>query len=219
MPRRLAAVLLVAAIVGAVTLSVMQFFDAFRSTVPVTLTADRAGLVMNPDAKVRLRGVTHRRVAKISSDGDHVVLHPRRRLRRTVARARRRDRTDPLQHHLRRQVGGSQCPAELAVGPELRAPARDAADRVQVELNTVFGRLVDVLAKLQPEKLNATLGAVDTALHGRGEQIGQGLADLSTTVGALNPALDSLNADLRDTATVTNVYADSFATSPGPWTT
>ena len=38
--RRLAAVLLVAAIVGAVTLSVMQFFDAFRSTVPVTLTAD-----------------------------------------------------------------------------------------------------------------------------------------------------------------------------------
>ncbi|GAA1883882.1 MCE family protein [Williamsia serinedens] len=208
--RRLAAVLLVAAIVGAVTLSVMQFFDAFRSTVPVTLTADRAGLVMNPDAKVRLRGVTIGRVAKISPDGDHVVLHldvDSDELSRVPADVTAQIRSNTI-------FGAKSVDLSVpqnSSGPNLRAGASIAADRVQVELNTVFGRLVDVLAKLQPEKLNATLGAVDTALHGRGEQIGQGLADLSTTVGALNPALDSLNADFRDTATVTNVYADSFA--------
>ncbi|WP_299576482.1 MCE family protein [uncultured Williamsia sp.] len=208
--RRLAAVLLVAAIVGAVTLSVMQFFDAFRSTVPVTLTADRAGLVMNPDAKVRLRGVTIGRVAKISPDGDRVTLHldvNSDELSRVPADVTAQIRSNTI-------FGAKSVDLSVppnSSGPNLRAGDTIAADRVQVELNTVFGRLVDVLAQLQPEKLNATLGAVDTALHGRGEQIGQGLDDLSQTVGKLNPALDALNADFRDTATVTEVYADSFA--------
>ncbi|GAA2063605.1 MCE family protein [Williamsia deligens] len=207
--RRLAAVVLVAAIVAAVTLSVMQFFDAFRSTVPVTLTADRAGLVMNPNAKVRLRGVTIGKVATISSDGDHVVLHldvDSDQLSRVPADVTAQIRSNTI---FGAKSVDFSVPANSS-GPNLRSGSTISADRVQVELNSVFGRLVGVLAALQPEKLNATLGAVDTALHGRGQQIGQGLADLSTTVGALNPALDSLNADFRDTATVADVYADTF---------
>ncbi len=85
------------------------------------------------------------------------------------------------------------------------------ADRVVVELNTVFQQLVSVLADLQPEKLNATLGAVDTALSGQGEDIGVALEQLTTLLGKTNPHLPALNRLFREGgATVTNVYADSM---------
>ena len=41
------------------------FGGTFSSYVPVTLTSDRAGLVMEPGAKVKLRGVQVGRVAAI----------------------------------------------------------------------------------------------------------------------------------------------------------
>lgn len=93
---------------------------------------------------------------------------------------------------------------KLAAGDEI------SADRVVVELNTVFQQLVSVLAELQPEKLNATLGAVDTALSGQGEEVGVALEQLTTLLGKTNPHLPALNRLFREGATVTNVYADSM---------
>ena len=49
------------------------------------------------------------------------------------------------------------------------------AKHVTVEINTVFEQLTSVLSKIEPEKLNETLGAIATALNGRGEKIGQAL--------------------------------------------
>ena len=42
-----------------------------------------------------------------------------------------------------------------------------------VEINTVFQQLVQVLDKIDPAKLNQTLGAIATAFNGRGEKFGQ----------------------------------------------
>src|SRR3981189_716310 len=42
------------------------FAGSFNAYVPVTLTSDRAGLVMEPGAKVKLRGVEVGRVATIT---------------------------------------------------------------------------------------------------------------------------------------------------------
>ena len=42
-----------------------MFSGQFRSFVPVTLTADRSGLVMESGAKVKMRGVVVGRVGKI----------------------------------------------------------------------------------------------------------------------------------------------------------
>jgi ABC-type transporter Mla subunit MlaD len=39
---------------------------------------------------------------------------------------------------------------------------------VTVEINTVFEQLTQVLSRIQPEKLNETLGAIATAFNGRG---------------------------------------------------
>ena len=52
------------AIAAIVALAVALFRGSFTETVPVTVISDRAGLVMNPDAKVKMRGV---QVGKVSS--------------------------------------------------------------------------------------------------------------------------------------------------------
>ena len=42
-----------------------------------------------------------------------------------------------------------------------------------VEINTVFEQLVSVLSKIEPAKLNETLGALASGLNGRGKRFGQ----------------------------------------------
>src|SRR3954451_1696571 len=55
-------------------LSYALFAGTLRSSVPVTLTSDRAGLVMETNAKVKLRGVQVGRVAQITGGSEPVVL-------------------------------------------------------------------------------------------------------------------------------------------------
>src|SRR5882757_6415468 len=65
---------LVVVVVALIGLSMAMFAGKLQGSVPVTLTADRAGLVMNPGAKVKMRGVQVGRVAGISRQGDIVSL-------------------------------------------------------------------------------------------------------------------------------------------------
>jgi len=83
-----------------------------------------------------------------------------------------------------------------------------ASDSVTVEFNSVFEHLSDVLAKIEPEKLNATLGAISTALNGRGESLGEVLELGDTYLKKMNPVLPQLQEDLVGAADVTNLYAD-----------
>ena len=50
------------------------FAGSFRSSVPVTLTSDRSGLVMETNAKVKMRGVQVGRVAAINPGKNNVSL-------------------------------------------------------------------------------------------------------------------------------------------------
>src|SRR5439155_27039188 len=50
------------------------FAGTLKKEVPVTLTSDRAGLVMETNAKVKLRGVQVGRVAAITGGREPVVL-------------------------------------------------------------------------------------------------------------------------------------------------
>ncbi len=59
-----------------VGLSVGLFRGSFTETVPLTVVSERAGLVMNPDAKVKMRGVQVGTVSSIESRPDGMaVLH------------------------------------------------------------------------------------------------------------------------------------------------
>src|ERR1700754_3474523 len=60
--------ILFAAIGLVVLVTAMSFSGTLRSFVPVTLTADRSGLVMDTGAKVMMRGVQVGRVNQIGDD-------------------------------------------------------------------------------------------------------------------------------------------------------
>ena len=83
------------------------------------------------------------------------------------------------------------------------------AQHVMVEVNTVFEQLTSVLSTIEPAKLNETLGAIASALSGRGEKIGQMLTDLDAYLAKLEPSLPALSHDLEVAPGVLRAYADA----------
>ncbi|MGA9873222.1 MAG: MCE family protein [Rhodococcus sp. (in: high G+C Gram-positive bacteria)] len=206
--KKLAAAGLVLAIVAVVAFALTTFAGGFTSTVPVTVTSDRAGLVMDPQAKVKLRGVEVGRVASIEHDDGaaRIVLA-----------------LDPSTLSLIPANAGVEIKSTTVFGAKyvnfvvppdpssssIEAGAVISADSVTVEFNTLFQHLSEVLQKLEPDKLNATLGAVSSALRGRGDQLGELVADTDSYLETMNPSLPALQRDLSASAVVTNVYADA----------
>jgi phospholipid/cholesterol/gamma-HCH transport system substrate-binding protein len=83
------------------------------------------------------------------------------------------------------------------------------AGRVTVEINTVFEELTSVLSQLDPAKLNETLGALASALDGRGDKIGQMLANLDSFLVTIDPSLPALSHDIAVSPRVFGAYADA----------
>ena len=205
--KKLAALLLVGSLVAVVVVALTMFAGTFKDSEPVTVTADRAGLVMDPQAKVKLRGVEVGRVGSIEEVDGQAVLHLD---------------MDPSQMHLIPSNSTVEIKSTTVFGakyvnfvvPEKPssqslAPGTDiAATSVTVEFNTLFQHLSTLLQEIEPEKLNATLGAISSALNGRGDELGQLLAETDSYLKTMNPTLPQLQQDLDAAATVTNTYAD-----------
>ena len=207
--RPLTGLLTVVALAGIVVLAVSLFRDSFRDTVAVTVITDRAGLVMYPDAKVKLFGA---QVGKVES------IHPL-----PDGRAELRLAIDPASVQAIPANVGADITSSTVFGskfvelvpPADPAPAALAAGTViqgtgvTVEFNTVFEQLVGVLAKVEPVKLNQTLGALAKSLDGRGAKFGQGLVDLDSALGTINPSLENLNHALAVSPEVFGALGDA----------
>lgn len=63
----------VAALAAVFAISIGLFRGSFTESVPVTVISQRAGLVMNPDAKVQMRGVEVGKVDRIDYRPDGTV--------------------------------------------------------------------------------------------------------------------------------------------------
>lgn len=205
---KLAAFVLVTAMLLIVAVAYGMFRGTFTSTVPVTVTAARAGLVMDPGAKVKMRGVEVGRVSAVDLSGSQAVI------------------TLQLQPDLLTLIPANSgveiesttvfgakfvsfIPPEKPSAVPIAQGANVTSQNVTVEFNTVFQNLSTVLQAVQPEKLNATLGAIATALHGRGDQFGQTLAQANDVLTQLNPSVPALQNDLQKAAVVTNTYGDA----------
>jgi phospholipid/cholesterol/gamma-HCH transport system substrate-binding protein len=207
--RPVAGVLTVLALALVVVVAVGLFRGSFTKTIPVTVLADRAGLVMNPEAKVKLHGAPVGKVASIEPlpDGGaalHLALDPASMgvipanvgaeiTSSTVFGSKFVELVPPPQ----------PSPEELQAGTTIKGA------QVSVEINTVFEKLVGVLSAVEPAKLNQTLGAVSQSLNGRGAKFGQSLVDLDSALSKLNPALDNLNHVLEISPPVFDAVADA----------
>lgn len=201
------ATVLIIGLIFAVAVGLFQ--GSFTETVPVTVISQRAGLVMNPDAKVKLRGV---QVGKVSS------IEPLPNGEAAIHLA-----MDPSQMHFipgnvlvniaSSTVFGAKSvelvPPDQPSAQRLRAGQTLQGQHVMVEINTVFQQLVSVLSHIDPPKLNESLGALAQAFSGRGPQLGQSLSDLDSFLAKLEPSLPAFRHDLAVLPAVSNAYADA----------
>jgi len=207
--RALTGLATVAVIAAIVAVAVGLFQGSFTESVPVTVLSPRAGLVMNVDAKVKMRGVQVGKVDSIESRPNgqavlHLAMYPSD-LHLIPANVLV-DITAPT-------VFGAKFvdlvpPAEPSAR-SLHAGQVLDSQHVTVEINTVFQQLTSVLGTLDPAKLNETLGAVSQALSGRGEKIGQAFSDLDSFLAKFDPSLSALSHDIAVSAPVFNAYADA----------
>ncbi|MGW0248175.1 MCE family protein [Nocardia goodfellowii] len=209
MKLKLAGAAMVLTLAALVAVAMVMFVGGFTSTETITVTAPRSGLVLDTDAKVKVRGVEIGRVASVEHSAESARLSLE---------------IDPEQLKLVPDNAGVDIRSTTVFGakyvnfivPEqpsktaLKPGASIAASKVTVEFNTLFQHLSDLLAKVEPDKLNATMAALGTALQGRGQQLGELLSTSNSYLrDTVNPYLPTLQQDLGKTAEVTGIYGDT----------
>jgi phospholipid/cholesterol/gamma-HCH transport system substrate-binding protein len=202
------ALIMIAIILALMALSLVAFQKGFSRTVDVTLTSDRSGLVMEPYAKVKMRGVQVGRVATLSSGSNTVSLQlelDRDQIGNIPANVEARINATTLfgPKFVELVYPRDPSPARLAAGAVLKS------ENVSTEVNTVFQNLVELIHRIDPAKLNAILSAVAEGVRGQGEQIGESISDANAVLLALNPRTDTLRDDLRAVKGVSDIYGSA----------
>lgn len=197
------------AVLTAITLVCSGIFaGTFEAFVPVTLTSDRSGLVMESGAKVKLRGVEVGRVAGIEGGQvpvslqlhiypdqiSHIPANVEAQIRSTsLFGAKYVDLVYPEQPSAKRLTAGAVL----------------VSRNVATEVNTVFENLVDLLHHVDPAKLNAVLSALADALRGHGQRIGEAITAANDVLGTLNPIMPTIGRDWQSLKGFAESYADA----------
>lgn len=193
---------------GLVALTAASFSGRFQSFIPLTLVSDRAGLVMEDGAKVKLRGVQVGQVASIGTDVK-------------VARLQLKIQPGPFKYlpsNLEAEIKSTTAfgskyvdlvvpdqPSATALKPGAVLHSRN----VTVEVNTVFENLQSVVQALDPAKLNAILSAFAQSVRGKGDRIGQAVTDANNVLRTVNPRMDTIHRDWRLFGATTAIYSDA----------
>lgn len=200
--------ILFAAIAALIAVTSVMFSGTFKSSIPVTLTSERAGLVMEDGAKVKLRGVQVGEVRSIQGGKKPVSL--------------KLDIYPDQVPYIPANVG-AEIRATTAFGakyvnllyPSDPSPKRLAAgqviesENVSTEVNTVFQNLTNVLKKIDNSKLNAVLTALAEGFRGQGERFGQAITDGNQTLQQINPRADTVRRDFQALKGFSDAYSDA----------
>jgi phospholipid/cholesterol/gamma-HCH transport system substrate-binding protein len=196
----------VVALVGAVVLDGVLFTGSYKSDLPVTVTSDRAGLVMEPGNAVKLRGVVVGRVDGISTgnppvglslkiDSDQIKYIP------ANVEAEIKATTVFGNKFVDLIVPENPSPERLSKGEVLKAR------NVATEVNTVFENLVEVLKQVDVAKLNAVLSALAEGFRGQGETIGQAITAGNEVLMQLNPRSETIRQDWQALKGFSDTYS------------
>ncbi|WP_433520455.1 MCE family protein [Nocardia pseudovaccinii] len=204
---KLAVLGLVVVTVGVGWLVLGSYQQRFADWVTVTVIADRAGLVMDRGAKVTMTGVDVGEVTAIEYGSDHARLTLR--VHRSALASIPADVTAEITSNT---VFGAKFVSLDAPVPAAAARLAPGAEidisRVTVEINTVFEQLTNLLRVVDPAQLEATLGALATALQGRGDRLGAAIDQAADVLAQLNAADPGFAELLRTAAPTTQLYAD-----------
>src|ERR1700730_3793826 len=191
-----------------IALTAGAFSGTFNTFIPLTLVSDRAGLVMEPGAKVKYRGVQVGQVASIGTD---------------VKAAQLQLKMDPgpfkyLPSNLEAEIKsttafGSKYVDLIVPDQPSQTPLQPGAvlhsRNVTVEVNTVFENLQAVIQALDPAKLNAILSAFSESVRGKGERIGEAITNANNLLLTVNPRMETIHRDWRLFGKATAAYSNA----------
>ncbi|MDT5363399.1 MAG: phospholipid/cholesterol/gamma-HCH transport system substrate-binding protein, partial [Mycobacterium sp.] len=200
------ALAMVMVVVAFVYFTMGAFNKTFTPYTPVTLTSDRAGLVMEVGAKVKLRGVQVGEVGAVTGGKGPISLKldifpEQTKFIPANVGARIEATTIFGAKYVELMYPSDPSPQRLQAGAVL------ASDNVSTEVNTVFENLVDLLNQVDPAKLNAILSALAEGVRGQGERIGEATTDLNQVLLQLNPRSETIRADFRSLKGFADTYS------------
>jgi phospholipid/cholesterol/gamma-HCH transport system substrate-binding protein len=204
---RLYGVVFLLVVVLLLALTVALYQKRFTPVVHVTLRSDRAGLQLLPRSDVKVRGLIVGEVRHIRTTGTGASLDL----------AINKDKAPLIPVNVSARLLPKTLFGEKYVdlvlprrpGPAIRGGAVIAQDRSQtaIEIDKVLDDVLPLLQAVRPEKLNATLNALATALQGRGDQLGRDAEQLDALLRKYNPKLPAIVHDLDALSDVSDGYA------------
>lgn len=203
--RRLLGLLMIAVLVGGVTLSIAIYNKAFSSFVDVKLEASDIGNQLMEQSDVKVHGLIVGSVKSIAATQDGaeltLALDPESaKMIPSNVSARFLPKTLFGERYVSLEIPQTPASATLRSGDVIPEDRTQAA----IQLSKALDDLLPVLQAVQPQKLSATLTAISTALQGRGDELGQTLSDLGSYLDGLNPHLPELQHNLQALAKFSN---------------
>jgi phospholipid/cholesterol/gamma-HCH transport system substrate-binding protein len=211
-PYKLAGLVLALIFIAAIVLAFMQFRGDFLKREKLTMISSRAGLSMDPGAKVTYNGVEIGRVGQVEQV--NVGDQPRAKIILDV---------DPKYLKLIPRNVDANITATTVFGnkyisftsPKDPTPQRitksDVIDvtAVTTEFNTLFETILDVSEQVDPIKLNQTLSATAQALGGLGDRFGQSIVHGNEILADVNPQMPQIRKDNQLLAALGDTYANA----------
>lgn len=186
---------------------IANFNKVFKPTDMVTLKASIVGNQLQKQSDVKIRGVIVGEVRSVESDGQGATLEL----------AIDPDAISTIPGDTRATLIPKTLFGERYVS--LSVPPGGGGRRLQdgdvitedrttnsTETEQVLNSLLPVLTAVQPQKLSDTLGAISTALSGRGKELGDTMVLLNRYLEGANPSLPDLVANLRTIPAVADIY-------------
>jgi phospholipid/cholesterol/gamma-HCH transport system substrate-binding protein len=203
-------VFLIAALV--LWLVYLQFRGNFTDKTPVTMMSSRAGLVMDPGAKVTYNGVQIGRVASVSEvqqDGKpaarlNLEIYPRY-LKLVPANVDAKIVATTVFGQKYVSFTSPQHPSPQRITSHTVIDARS----VTTEINTLFQTLTSITQQVDPVKLNLTLSAAAQAVAGQGDKIGQSIVNANAILDDVNPQMPQARHDIQALAGLGDTYANA----------
>jgi phospholipid/cholesterol/gamma-HCH transport system substrate-binding protein len=211
-PYKLAGLVLLLVFAVVVALVWFQFRGDFQEPEKLTLISSRAGLSIDPGAKVTYNGVEIGRVANI----DAINVGDQQKAKVTLDVDKKFIRLIPANVDAEIKAttvfGNKYVAFSSPKNPDAqRIKSSDVIDvsAVTTEFNTLFETVVSVAEKVDPVKLNQTLSATAQALDGLGDRFGQSIVNGNAILADLNPQMPQIRKLNKGLADLADVYADN----------